>query len=454
MKVWLGKIKESKALAVWRRLQVRCESVWRRLCAWCEPHAFVLTMLGIFVWRFALDGIYLKIIAPLWGYAGFVADVQPLRYFVSLLALTVCVPFVAELNRRSEPSSILLTLLNYLYFVPLTSYWGCSDSDWRFFAVALPYWALLLFWQFRLPMPVLKPLGQKHTRKGVWLLTAFAVVLVLYVSGRYTGFRLTFDIINVYDIRAEASGYNLPTIISYALSMMTVVLTFLILYWLRERKYWMVAALCVVYLFYFSIAALKGVFFLLLLSLAAWIFYRFWMLRALPWLLALTAIPAAAEYLILKEAMLVSLFYRRMMYDPIRLSDMYRCFFAERPLNLFRSGIMGKFSFDVVYSTDIAKLIGEFEGTGSSANNGLLGDLFANLPMVLGLVVLPLILVICWRLLDMAANKMPQKVLLPFCVMFANTFINTSWSTALLSHGFLLTCVVLYFYPKEEGRLS
>lgn len=77
---------------------------------------------------------------------------------------------------------------------------------------------------------------------------------------------------------------------------------------------------------------------------------------------------------------------------------------------------MGKLSYDPVYSIKIPKVIGEYMGTGSSANNGLVGDMYANLPVVLGVFLMPLILVILFRLLDAAARDIPQKIYIGLCV--------------------------------------
>ena len=84
------------------------------------------------------------------------------------------------------------------------------------------------------------------------------------------------------------------------------------------------------------------------------------------------------------------------------------------------------------------------------ANNGLLGDLFVNLPTSLGLILMPLLLVLCFRLLDMVSHGLPQKILISFCVYYAVSFINTSWSIVLLSHGFLFSCALLYVFPRKE----
>lgn len=217
-------------------------------------------------------------------------------------------------------------------------------------------------------------------------------------------------------------------------------------------RYVAVGVLVVVYLFYYSISAQKSVFLFLFLLLFCYLLYRKWMYRWCAGLLSLGVmgcwvLEAGAQFLTP-----MSLFVRRLMYVPVQLSEVYAQFFREHPLNLFRDGILGKLSYDPVYSIKIPKVIGEYMGTGSSANNGLVGDMYANLPVVLGVFLMPLILVILFRLLDAAARDIPQKIYIGLCVFFAMSFCNGSWSTVLLSGGFLMACIFLYLFPvqKEE----
>ena len=419
----------------------------------CGAHPVRTRVFLILLYRLLLDVLYLTVLSPLFAYSGFTAALRPLTYGCSLLAVVIFAPLIAELNGDDSASAILCTFLNYLYFIPLTSYFGCRGTvEAWFFLTVLLYWGLLLFWQFQLPVLRLKPLPVHHISVIMTVLTVCACLLVLFVSGRYAGFRFTLNFWDVYGIRAEAAGYRIPALLSYPLSMMKIILPVVLLYWLRKKKYLIVAVICVVYIFLFSIDALKSIFLFLFLALAGYLFYRRWMLRWAPGLFCLLTCASIAEEKALGSFYLTNFLIRRVMYVPAQLAEKYASFFRENPLNLFREGIMGKFSFEPIYSTTIPRVLGEYlNAPEMSANNGLLGDMFANLPVVLGLLVMPLILILCFRLLDLVSESLAPRVLLPFCVFFAITFINASWTTTLLSHGFLAACVLLYIFPKEEG---
>lgn len=427
----------------------------KKVAELCGANPFPAQVILIVIYRLALDVLYLTEISPYYAYAGFTSELFFPQYAVSVLSVIVFAPFVALLNEIHSPSAILVTFLNYLYFIPLTSYCGCKGTNIRFFLIALVYWGMLLFLQFHIPVLHLKSLPPKNIRFIMMLLTLFSSAFVLFISGRYAGFRFTLDFFHEYDIRTEASTYQMPAIFSYLMSIMPIILAVLLSYWLLNKKYIIAGLLSVVYIFLFSIAAHKTVFFFLFLVLASFLFYRDWMLRWLSGFLTILSGAAILEEKIIGSFHIMSLFFRRMMYVPVWLAEMYSDFFSQNPLNLFRNGIMGKLSFENIYSAPIPFVVGgHLDRAEYSANTGMLGDLFANLPVLLGLILMPLILILCFRLLDMAAHSLDTKILLPFGVYFASSFMNGSWSTTLLSNGFLVACLMLYFYPKEEGILK
>ena len=426
-----------------------------RFSAVFRKNPFPIQIVFLILYRLCLDLVYIWRMSPVYTYSGFTTYLYLPRYLLSLMTLLLFSPIIVRLHQEPRPSSILVTLLNFLYFVPLTSYFGCKGTSLQFYLIGLLYWAWLLFLQALLPSLRLKPFTHPTACKTIYLLlTIFACALVLYISGKYTGFRFTLNVIDVYGIRAEAAEYPIPTLISYLLSMMTVLLSTLIVYWLQEKRFVVSLALIVVYLFYYSISTQRGVFFLLFLLLACMFLYRDWMYRLFSPLLSLGVLCLGLlSQLGINYPM--ALLMNRMMYLPVWISERYADFFSRNPLNLFRDGIMGKFSFSSIYSTTIPRVIGEYNGAPlNNANNGLLGDMYANLPPSLGIFLLPLILVICFRLLDIATDRLPAKILFPFCVCFSMSFINVSWSVVLLSNGFLVACVLLYLFPRKERVLS
>lgn len=424
-----------------------------KVVAICNSHPTMVQALLVIAYRLLFDILYLTVISPIHSYAGFITQLHPLRYGVSLLTVLLFSPAVVWHQQQKHASSTLLSIINYLFFIPMTCYYGCRGLDYRFFIVTVIYWAVLLLLQTIVPVLTVKPFPNERVKWLFPLLTVGSATVIMFISGRYTGFRLTFDILNVYGIRAEAATYQIPGILSYVLSMMPCVLSVLILYWLKQKKYWISFLLCIVFLFLFSIAAHKAIFFMLILALGCWIVFRPWMARWFGGLMAFGVVVALAEFALRSSSYIADMFFRRLCLLPVQISSQYAEFFSENPLNLFRDGIMGKFSFDGIYTATIPRIIGEFRNLFSqNANNGLVGDMYANLPPILGMFIMPLIITVEFRILDMVSGNVDKKVLFPFCVFYAISFIDSSWSTVLLSGGFLLLCFLMYVFPKEDKK--
>lgn len=444
-----GKLREWHPLQ--RVTQTRFCIRFCRTARMCMENPFPLLILLTLVYRLLLDVLYIKVLSPAYSYVWMTVDIFPLQYLCSWLAVIVLSPFIAELNLRTSASSITVTLLNFIYFIPMTAYCGCKGTTNSLLLVSVIYWTLLLLWQFRIPVLRLAPVSARYASVMYSLLTVFSALLILFVSGRYTGFRVTFQLREVYEIRSEAAGYAIPGIFNYALSTMSVVLAVLLMYWLVKKKYLISLGIIVVFWLYYSISATKSIFMLLFLALGCVFFFRPWMYRWISGLASLGVIASVLEKKLLGSDQLLFMAFYRVMMLPAQLAENAADFFGTHPLNLFRDGILGKFSFDSIYSAKIQNVLGEQSCYPESfANVGLVGDLYVNLPILLGLVLMPLVIVLCLRLLDLVSQDTMPKLLFAVCVYFAYQFSNMSWSTVLLTAGFMLACLLLYFFPKEE----
>lgn len=423
----------------------------RQGAKWTAHHTFFLQLMLILLYRGILDVMYVLILSPIYAYENFTVSIEPVYYLATWLVLVIFAPFVAELNNRKSPSSMLVTVINYLFFIPMTCYCGCYGADFWFFLIGIVYWACLLFFQFQIPMLQLKKFHVSHISLIMALLTICSCGFVMYISWRYAGLRFTLNFIDVYGIRAESANYAMPQLFRYGIGMMPIVLSILLAFWAQRKRYLTVGIIIVVYLFLFSFSAQKSIFFFLLLIVVCELVYRGWMLKWICGFFSLATTMAVLERVFVGTYYLLSLFIHRMFLLPIQICQNYLSFFQENPLNLFRDGIMNKFSFAELYSIRYQRIIGEYRGhLTESANGGLLADLFANFPIVPGIVLLPLILVVCFRLLDLTASSLSEKLKFPISFYYAMMFISGSWSTIVLSGGFLLTCMMLYLYPNEE----
>ena len=425
-----------------------CTVRWASFCQRVSP---LLQCGMILFYRLMLDLAYITVLSPNYSYGGFSTQIIPLIYALSWLILLVCLPIcIGILRQESRSSSVLVTIINVCYFIPMTSFLGCHGTTIEFLVVTWLYWLALLLLQWFIPSFTVQKIFFARAGTAFKVLTIAVVVLVIGVSGYYTGFRLHFNIIDVYDVRSEAAAYNIPTVLEYALSMMSIVLSILIIFWLQKRRWIVVAILAATYFLYFFFFFQKSVFFFLILTLACYFLYREWMYRILPAIMAAGVFICWVAQSVFDWIWPLSLFVRRLLYIPVSISQSYYEYFSVNPLNFFREGVLGRFGYDSIYSDRIVEVIGEYEGTFANANNGLIGDMCANLPLALGVLIMPLILVVCFRLLDVATTGLPKKLYFALCIYVAFGFINSSWSTVLLTTGFLAGCGLFYVFPLKE----
>ncbi len=423
-----------------------------------SKHEFIIDLMLILLYKISFDAIYILVISPVYAYSGFTTDISVIRYLTSLITVLIFAVPIVGLYKQKNFSSTMLLIINLIYFIPLTSLYAFMGFGTMFYVLSVVYWGILMILQYKIPtLKVKKIQNSKLSNRVIYLITAVISISVIYVSWRYTGFRITLDFINVYDTREEASTYNLPTIISYLISFSGISLPILALFALKNKKWFMLVFLCAIFVLGYSIGTHKTTFFIFVIAIIAYFIYRDGFKKLFALGLSCISFICIALYFLTGHFVIPSLIFRRVMAVPVQLSSEYFTFFAENDLNIFRHGILDNVGFNRVYDYSVAQIVGEsiYGHMDTNANNGMLGDAFANIGIV-GIIIMPIILIIIFRLLDAVSHNLDSRVGITACIYFAVSFTNTSWSTILLTHGFLVACLLLYFFTNNQngGKLN
>lgn len=259
------------------------------------------------------------------------------------------------------------------------------------------------------------------------------------------------NLLEVYDIRAEAAAYKMPTVFGYLQSFSTILIPMLILFSFRQKKYVLVLWETFLLVLNFSFAGHKTVLFMGILVLAGALLWRKQMISLiLPSGIAL-AVLAMIEDIIFNHAYIISFFFRRQGYVLAQLSDEYYRYFRNNPTEIFRGTFLRKLGFGSPYNLSLPYVIGNnYSSQTISCNNGLLADVWSNMGTI-GILVMPFILIVCFRFFDMATDGLPSRYVIGLAVYYAVIFSNTAWSTVLLTHGFLIMCMVYFMFPRNVG---
>ena len=378
-------------------------------------------------------------------------QISPLNIISSYLCVILYSYFICMNGNSQTFSALLMIFLNMTYFIPITTYCSLGPGSSSFFFFAIIYWGFLSYLQIKIPVVRFRRKESVLLDRLFYLLFLAIAVLTIYISAKYTGFRIITDLLNVYEARTEASSYNMPTWLVYLQNFSTILIPLMILFSFCKKKYFFAVAGCFLLLLNFSFAGHKSVLFMGILLIAGYLFWRKEMISLIVPGGTLIGIFAILEERLFQQAYINSFFFRREGFVLAALSDNYYRYFKHNPTDLFRSTFLGKLGWTSPYNQTIPKVIGNNYMTQViGCNNGMLGDVWGHLGMI-GIVIMPIILIVCFRMFDTASYGLNTKYLIGICIYYAVGFANSTWSTILLSHGFLIACMVFFLFPRENN---
>ena len=416
--------------------------------------SYALNCFVISIYKGLLDVIYCIYIAG--SHAFFSLEISIINTVNGWLAVFVMIPFVNIYYKQKTCSAIIMIALNMIYFIPITTYCGYGGGSSSFLFFAFMYWAILSILQIKLPIIRYKT-KLDHINilknKTIYILVAIVSLFSLYMWCKYSGFRIQLDILNVYDIRSEAADNPLPTVLSYIWHIVTILVPILIVLMLYNKKYLTLIWLLFITLINFSYAGNKSIILFPIILIGGYVFYRKNMISLI------FPIGIIIEFFAIIEEKLGSIFivsflFRRQGMVLAQLSEQYYRFFLENPIDIFRNNIMGKFGFDSIYSNTLARVIGDnYQTQTVNCNNGLLADVWSGLGFI-GVIVMPIIIIICFRLLDFVSYEVDLRLMVGLVLYYAIAFANTTWSTVLITHGFIVLCLMLIIFPRKTYKLN
>lgn len=410
------------------------------------------TYIFMFLYKALLDFIYCE-------YIGNVHTFHYLYYSIpnivnGWIIVLIMTFFFHKYYSQNTASSLMCIILNIFYFIPITTYCGFGGGSSSFLFYAIVYWMIITLLQIRIPIIVYERKENEKDNAKIMNILFYCIIICIsifniYIWAKYTHFRILTSVIDVYDIREEASNYSLSTIAKYAIQTSRIVIPMMILLSLKKRKYISLLWLLFMTIVSFSYDGSKTVIFFPIILIGGYVLYRKKLINCiLPGVILVQVISIIEQ--LKGTGIIISLIFRRQAVLIAQLSENYYRFFLEHNTDIFRNSVMGKFGFDSIYSQNISKVIGNnFETQVVNCNNGLLADVWANLG-VIGIVIMPIILITCFRIFDIVAYGVDVRLIVSLAAYYTVIFMNSTWSTVLLTHGFLVMCIVLAIFPREK----
>ena len=403
--------------------------------------------------RFVFDLVYVVYIDPYYSYTGLTISFSLFNYFLSIGGVVFIFQLLPFDNCR--PSSLISQFLFLMIYLPFSSYFGMSGGDYVWFLGVTSFWVLTLFmiqYPFNFKLPVVK---QFPVSWFLWGVVSFIIVL-LGLTIYYSGLHVNFDLYSVYELREKNptgkipfSGYSINWV---AKSALPFILLFSLYRYKTVFNIWVLFVFVSILILFFNTGHKSFLFNIpFVLILYYLVKSKHFLLLFISSLLVISIIGLLFFWLFGDKAIL-TLFIRRSLYIPAQLSFYYHEFYLDQPLYLSNS-FLNSLS-DYPHHLEPAHMIANeyFNSDKMAANNGIISDGFKHFGYM-GLVVWSVLLSLFLKFLDALRTSTPYLILIPLLILGSKSFIDGAFFTSLLTHGILISLLVLLFINVKKKNL-
>lgn len=415
-----------------------------------------LIILGLLFYAGLLQWMLVMVVEPYYTYLGYVTYDADYSLVVAgtLLAL---LPGLVLPVRFSRPSAFVVWMLVMIVHVPSVTvpFWTLPDPG-RYLEYALIHSAVFLIITvvpssptFRLPTLRIPLWARRAVLFGLTLLLAALVLKAFGLRAPSVSFASVYQVRAAYKAQIAHAGRGA----AYAVGWLGLVIVPLGVGVAVQRKSLLLACGAVfAQIYLFGLTGYKSLLFGLALSFGASLVVGGRRLVGgwIPWL-GLTMIGSAGLVFVLADSLLpVSVLVRRLLITPGLLAGAYYDFFAtSEAIRWSHSLLEGLITYPL--PEPYPKLISlmYLRGDEGSANVHFLADAYANLKAAGVFIVGTTAAVVLW-LADAAARNVPPAVGAAAIAVPCSALANSALNTSLLTHGILLSILLLFWLGRPR----
>jgi len=418
----------------------------------------VAATIAVLLLRAILDFAYVSYVHRYFG-GSFAAGafpldgVNPFRVLESyVLVFLLAIWLASSLYRRWRPSGITLDLYFAVVMLPLTSLYGLAGAPPAFVYAAAESFAILLIVTGLLPRVKVRLPGRDLLAIGVLLAVGMSVYVygMLLLSGGLG--RLSFDLLSVYEVRAEYTQAQGPFMGYFVPWQANVVNMALVCYALYKRNHLLLGLGVAAQLLLFGMTGHKS--FLLSPLLAGGVYFTWKRRNALVYIIGGAAALIVVSYLLFLISgnhLAPSIMIRRLFFVPAANHLIYYDFFSQpgHPFVMLSNSILAPF-LSYPYELPVPRVIAwAYWGRDFWPNVGYLGDAFAHFGFM-GMFIFSIILGVFLHVVDSVGGWLPANLVAAVIATPAMALTNSGLFTSLLTHGLILAVIVLWLL----GRMS
>lgn len=423
-----------------------------------NPFIFI----SIYGYKILLDIIFCNYISKIFDYQGFTYSFSPKIMLFSYIAIFFVFLAVNHLLKDIKFSNIVILLLLIMYYIPVTTIVSYCKNDFSYLIFASLYFFIILLLNRLLNIKKIRPIKISAKKRSIDMFVVITVLLsiiMVLISGIYSGFRISFDLSEFYELRFEARELSMPSILQYILHWARYIIPIGLVYCLVRKKYSIATFLSFAQILSFSFNGKKSSLFLFFLAFIIAFFFKDKYWKKLPIIFFAVLILAIFETIFHSGSNLLIIKYivRRVFMTPSYLGWAYFDFFSNNELDFLRGSILRRIGFVSPYQS-IPRLIGSLYTTSSSlgannANTGLCGDAFSNFGWV-SLLIYPFLIVLSLKILERCMNGLEKEIKAITCITVSYMLLNGTFFKILLTNGYILICIILLFCKRKNNIIS
>lgn len=416
---------------------------------------FVFLVSGI-IFRAVLDAAYVFFVYPVFGYSGFGYEFSIGFYFFSWIAYISALSITPHLLQRVSDYFIASFLFSVL--APLCSIVGLAGAGVFPLIVTLSVFIFFNIFQHGsfaakfLPVPKFSKISEGRI---ILLVISSAAVLILICWYIYSGAVRYFNLnlLKVYDFREASADLASVGFMAYFNAWVYNIFSiFLMSYFLYRRKFMLFVVMFFIQVFFFGVSAHKGVLFYPVMIFFIWFYFR--RTRAMSIMaLGFSFVVAISILLffVFDYSTAGSLFVRRVFFVPAKLTIDYFRFFSVNDLVWWSNSVLEGF-VHYPYQMSVPKEIGQFNGSGSHANNGFISSGYAHAGL-LGVAIYSLIFAYFLKVLDSVVLTSDVPVWLVLCMTIVPlrfALISSDLFATMLTHGLALSLLLVLLLRRSR----
>lgn len=422
-----------------------------------KVQTYKVSVVLLVIYKLVMDFFYIQYIAKIWeGKKWFIINPNFENGIVSWIVyaaiLMLFMPVLKKPLSQYLFSDFVLLFLLLLSVVPGLSICGAGTFSRKYIGLFYSYWMILFLMPrlscfehgkgaIRLPASL-----ETYKAPVFWLVSAICTACVLFVFFYYGGGQLFTSSLLSSDVYATRSEWgniyqSIPIFLRYIMANSSIILCFLLLYFLDGKKYMMAGIVCVIQYMNFSCGANKIDVFMMVVCIAVGIIRNYidtrWVLGIVVGIICL--IIGAFEIRQFWGGLGVA---SRLFFMPSMLSWCYYDFFQKHvPI------VCGLFGYEIVGKSSVPNSIGAeyMEMSEMYANNGLFGDAVMMFGLY-GVIIGPIIWNLYLHVLDKASKDVDFTIKMGMGIFLALIMQNTFVTTCMLSHGGVMLIILLVCY--------